>query len=67
LGRSAILALYRNPEYAGAHRSWQLLGDEEISRVVDESLKVWGRFRCIVTDAPEPPVEPRWEPLRFFR
>ena len=67
LSRSEILALYRNPEYVGAHRAWRLLGDEEIARVVDDSVKVWGRFKCVVTDAPEPDVEPRWEPLRFIR
>ena len=51
--RTQILALYRRAEYAGAHRAWRLLGPDEIARIVDESLAVWGRFACVVTDAVE--------------
>ena len=53
LTRAQILALYRKPEYAGAHRAWQLLGEEAVARLVDESLAVWGRVTCVVLDAPE--------------
>jgi 3-mercaptopyruvate sulfurtransferase SseA len=52
--RDGLLALYRRPEYAGAHRAWRLLGEDEVARIVDESLAVWGRFGCVVTDAPDP-------------
>lgn len=48
--RSRILALYRTPFYAGAHRAWQLLGEEQIAQIVDESLAVWGRVSSRVTD-----------------
>ena len=63
--RAQILALYRKAEYAGAHRSWRLLGDDEVARLVDESLAVWGRFTCVVTESVDDDVEP--EPLRLFR
>jgi len=65
LTRPQILALFRKAEYAGAHRAWRLLGEDEIGRLVDESLAVWGRFRCVVTDRVVDEVSP--EPLRLFR
>ena len=64
--RAQILALYRAPFYAGAYRAWQLLGEGEISRIVDESLAVWGRISCRVTDQRDE-VQPRPQPLRLFR
>src|SRR5262245_48680687 len=56
--RARILALYREPDYAGAHRAWLLLGEDEVARIVDESLAVWGRFACVVTDAADCDDEP---------
>jgi hypothetical protein len=53
-----ILALFRKVEYAGAHRAWRLLGDAEIARLVDQTVSVWGRVRCVVTDAPEEQIAP---------
>ena len=66
--RAQILALYRKAEYAGAHQAWRLLGDEEIGRIVDESLGVWSRFQWVVTDS-DPPADDtvRPQPLRFIR
>ncbi len=63
--RAQILALYRKAEYAGAHQAWRLLGHDEVARLVDESLAVWGCFRCVVTDSPDRGADP--EPLRFIR
>jgi len=42
-----------------------LLGEEAIARLVDESLAVWGRFTCVVTDGVNDDAEPA--PLRLFR
>ena len=65
--RSQILALYRKAEYAGAHQAWRLLGADEVARIVDESLAVWGRFACTVTDAKDDDhSESVWQPLRLF-
>ena len=64
--RAQILALYRKAEYAGAHQAWQLLGEDEVARLVDESLAVWGRFRCTVTDASDGPAAES-QPLRFIK
>ena len=63
--RSQILALYRKCDYAGAHQAWRLLGEDEIARLVDESLAVWGRFRVVVTDGVEDDAAP--QPLQLFR
>ncbi len=63
LSRAQILALFRKTEYSGAHQAWRLLGEDEVARMVDESLAVWGRFAFVVTDR----VDDAPEPLTFFR
>ena len=63
--RPQILGLFRRAEYTGAYQAWTLLGEEAIGRLVDESLAVWGRVRCVVTDAVVNDAAP--EPLRLFR
>jgi len=65
LRRAQILALFRKAEYAGAHQAWRLLGDEEIGRMVNESLAVWGRLTFVVTDCVDDEPEP--EPMTLFR
>ena len=65
LTRSHILGLFRSAEYSGAHQAWRLLGEGEIARMVDESLAVWGRFACVVTDSVDDDPEP--QPLTLFR
>ena len=67
LGRAQILALYRKPFYSGAHQAWRLLGEDEIARVVDESLAVWGRFRVVVIDGVDDEVVPEPQPLQLVR
>jgi hypothetical protein len=62
--RTQILALYRNSFYAGAHQAWHLLGEEEIAALVDESVNVWGRARCVIVDSPD---APEVRPLRLIR
>jgi hypothetical protein len=61
LDRDRILALYRQPFYAGAHQAWQHLGNEEIARIVDESLRVWGRYRFVVRDSVDDAEEAQTE------
>ncbi|HSF19687.1 MAG TPA: hypothetical protein VLK65_29470 [Vicinamibacteria bacterium] len=46
-----LMSLFRRPNYAGAHRAYQLLGEEEIRRIVSEALRLWGGFRVVVRDA----------------
>jgi hypothetical protein len=43
--RDRILRLFRTPFYAGAHAALQLLGEAEVGRIVDESLRVFGGRR----------------------
>ena len=63
--RPQILGLFRRAEYTGAHQAWTLLGEEAIAQLVDESLVVWGRFKCVVVDGAADDAAP--EPLRLFR
>ncbi|MBI3491710.1 MAG: hypothetical protein HY047_08020 [Acidobacteria bacterium] len=63
--RPQILALFRKAEYSGAHQAWTLLGEEAITRLVDESVSVWGRFTYVVTDEADDDAGTR--PLRFVR
>ena len=63
--RPQILGLFRRAEYTGAHQAWTLLGEEAIATLVDESLAVWGRFRCVVTDGVDDAPEP--QPLTLVR
>ena len=50
--RQRLLRLFSSPEYRGAHAARQLLGDAEITRIVGESLRVYGSQVTSVTDAP---------------
>jgi hypothetical protein len=63
--KAQILALYRKAEYTGAHQAWRLLGEDEVARIVDESVAVWGRFAYVVTDCVDDAPEP--QPLTLFR
>ena len=56
--RECLLRLFSNPFYAGAHAARQLLGDAEITRIVVESLRVYGDRVCVVRDAPADDEEP---------
>ena len=67
LQRSEILALFRQPQYAGAHQAWRLLGENAVARIVDESLDVYGRISWVVTDGADGEAEPAPRPLRLFR
>jgi hypothetical protein len=62
-----ILALFRKAEYSGAHQAWMLLGEEAIARLVDESVAVWGRFVCVVTNSADEAGAEQARPLRFFK
>jgi hypothetical protein len=42
-GRERLLRLFSSPFYAGAHAALQLLGVAEVERIVEESLRVYGR------------------------
>ena len=49
--RDRLLRLFSNPFYKGAHAARQLLGDTEITRIVEESLRAYGGRACAVLDA----------------
>ena len=60
-----LLKLFSHPFYAGAYRALQVLGEEKIRSIIQETLQVWGNFRCVVQDAPaekavDVPLECLW-------
>ena len=56
--RDRLMWLFSNPFYAGAHAARQLLGDAEITRIVVESLRVYGGRVCVVRDADTDEADP---------
>jgi hypothetical protein len=48
-----ILALFRDPFYAGPHLAWRILGEDEVRRIIDESVDFWSHCRAVVTDRAE--------------
>src|SRR5262245_13948856 len=40
-----IFALFRKPYYAATHGAMAGLGEEEVRRISDETVAVWGRVR----------------------
>jgi hypothetical protein len=38
-----LLRMFRNPFYAGAHRAYRALGEEAVSGIISECVRVWGR------------------------
>ncbi len=66
--RERLRRLFANPFYAGAHAALQLLGQAEITRIVEDSLRVYGGSRLVVQDTGEDGDEPEMpEELRGQR
>jgi hypothetical protein len=42
-GATQILRIFRSPYFAGAHRAFQALGEDEITAIVADCTRVWGR------------------------
>lgn len=42
-----LLALFRRPFYAGAHRAYRILGEEKIRSIINEVTEVWSRIRFV--------------------
>jgi hypothetical protein len=49
-GPSEILALFRNPFYAGAHAALRALGEPAVREIVDDAVRSWPAVRIV--DAP---------------
>ncbi len=43
LDAHAVLSLFTNPFYAGAHQIYQSLGADAVRGIVEECVSVWGR------------------------
>jgi hypothetical protein len=52
LDAAAILDLFRNPFYGGAHQAYRALGDAAARAIVGECVAVWGRAVGRIHDAP---------------
>jgi hypothetical protein len=48
-----LLALFRDPRYAGAHQAFRALGPAVIEAIVRQAAARWGGFRVRTTDAAE--------------
>ncbi len=46
-----LSSLFQRPFYAGAHQAFQVLGEAEIRKIIQESLSAWGGYRIVVRDA----------------
>jgi len=46
-----LMKMFRGPRYAGAHRAHQVLGDDEVRRIVEECVSAFGGIRVVVRDA----------------
>ncbi len=51
LDEPAILDLFRNPFYGGAHQAYRALGDAAARAIVGECVAVWGRAAGKIHDA----------------
>ena len=43
--KTRLLRIFQTPFYAGAHRAYLELGQDEIEKIVDECLGIWGRLK----------------------
>jgi hypothetical protein len=46
----ALLWLFKNPRYAGAHGAYQALGEEAVRAIIDECIFAWGGVRFVTHD-----------------
>lgn len=52
--RGQILGLFHDPAYTGAHGAREALGADEIGRIVDEAVELFGGFRVTVSEPASP-------------
>ncbi len=57
LDDAAILGLFENPFYGGAHQAYRALGPGEVRAIVRECVAVWGAVTGVIQDAPAGPRE----------
>jgi hypothetical protein len=48
-----ILGLFRSPFYAAAHGAVRVLGEAEVTAIIDQCVSVWGRHARPAADAKE--------------
>ena len=48
-GEEELMALFRNPFYAGPHQAWRALGEEGVRELARQAALAWGgvRFRDV--------------------
>ena len=47
MDKEKLMGIFSKSEYAGAHRAYLQLGENEIETIVDECISVWGSVRII--------------------
>jgi hypothetical protein len=61
-GAERLMALFKEPFYAGAHQAFKVLGEAEVRRIVQECVTVRGGCRVVVHDAPSGGADSKEEP-----
>jgi hypothetical protein len=46
-----LLAVFKNPFYAGARGAYQALGEEAVRKIIDECVAAWGNIRFSILDS----------------
>lgn len=44
-GADRVLSMFKMPQFIGPHRAYQALGEDVISRMIDEFASLWGGRR----------------------
>jgi hypothetical protein len=53
-----LLAIFKNPFFAGAHALYRSRGEERLKAVIERARTQWGQPRFVVTEAGGPDVAP---------
>ncbi len=59
-----LLALFQDPFYRSAHGVFEILGEEKIKSIIQETLQVWGRVQFVDQDVAQETLVPLEIPCR---
>lgn len=45
--KEKLIRIFKRPFYAGAHQAYLSLGEEEIEKIVEECLEIWGKSSIV--------------------
>ncbi len=62
--RDRLLGLFQDPFYRSAHGVFEILGEEKIKSIIQETLQVWGRIQFVDRVAAQETLVPLEIPCR---